>query len=254
MQGELRAAIERVTGESVLPQGSGRTDAGVHALGQVASFPLSAPIPEASLARALNRALPASIRVLSAKTAHRDFHARRSIAKKVYEYRIFRGELCPPWLARYVYAFHQPLDLPAMERAAGKVLGTHDFTSFAATDPEKEQRASGESGGPDGASPADNVRTIYESRWVAEERVSFGPQSAAYSMTAGGEFLIYRVAGNGFLHHMVRNLVGTFLEVGRQRRSAEDIPAVLAALARRQAGATAPARGLFLAAVEYADR
>src|SRR5450432_3212350 len=104
IQGELSNAIQRVTGERVLPQGSGRTDAGVHALAQVASFLLTAPIPAANLQRALNRALPESIRILSAVHAPADFHARHSARGKIYEYRIYRGETCPPWLARYVYA------------------------------------------------------------------------------------------------------------------------------------------------------
>src|SRR5271155_5527588 len=117
VQGELRDALARITGENVLPQGSGRTDAGVHALGQVASFALAAPIPEANLARALNRALPASIRVLSAARVESDFHARHSAQAKTYEYRIFRGEVCPPWQARYVYASPAPLDIDAMQRA-----------------------------------------------------------------------------------------------------------------------------------------
>ena len=116
IQGELSDAIERVTGERVLPQGSGRTDAGVHALGQVASFPLNAPIPPANLMRALNRALPESIRVLAAEIAPPGFHARHSAIEKTYEYRIFRGEICPPTLARFVYAFNWPLNLEAMTR------------------------------------------------------------------------------------------------------------------------------------------
>jgi len=124
VQGVLRDALARITGEDVLPQGSGRTDAGVHALGQVASFALAAPIPEANLARALNRILPAAIRVLSAARVASDFHARHSARAKTYEYRIFRSEICPPWLARYVYAWNAPLDVDAMQLATaydGKV-------------------------------------------------------------------------------------------------------------------------------------
>ncbi len=146
VQGELRDALARITGEEVLPQGSGRTDAGVHALGQVASFALAAPIPEANLARALNRTLPASIRVLSATRETSDFHARHSALAKTYEYRVFRGEICPPWLARYVYAFNAPLDVEAMQRAAVLVCGEHDFTSFAATDPDRLERDSDSTG------------------------------------------------------------------------------------------------------------
>src|ERR1700744_52218 len=118
VQGKLRDALLRITGEDVLPQGSGRTDAGVHALGQVASFALAAPIPEANLARALNRTLPAAIRVLSAARVTSDFHARHSAQAKTYEYRIFRGDICPPWQARYVYALNSPLNVQAMQCAA----------------------------------------------------------------------------------------------------------------------------------------
>src|SRR5277367_3802104 len=228
IQGELSDAIERVTGERVLPQGSGRTDAGVHALGQVASFPLSAPIPPANLARALNRTLPESIRVLSAEIAAPDFHARHSAVEKTYEYRIFRGEICLPTLARYVYALNWPLDVEAMARAAGDVLGEHDFSSFAANDPDASQRETGT------MREQDCLRTILESRWTELE-----------------DLLTYRVTGSGFLHHMVRNLVGTFLEVGRGAMAAESIRGILAARSRTAAGPTAPARGLFLVGVKY---
>src|SRR5277367_6354230 len=188
VQGLLRDALFRITGEDVLPQGSGRTDAGVHALGQVASFGLAAPIPEKNLARALNRKLPASIRVLSASRVRSDFHARHSARAKTYEYRIFRGEICPPWRARYVYALNIPLDVDVMQRAAARVLGVHDFTSFAASDSDS----------------TDHVRCLHTSQWIRAEE---------------DQLLLYRVRGNGFLHHMVRNLVGTFLEVGQIGRA-----------------------------------
>lgn len=226
IQGELQQAIERVTGECILPQGSGRTDAGVHALGQVASFPLAAPIPPANFQRALNRTLPESIRVLSAEIVPNDFHARHSACGKSYEYRIFRGEICPPFLSRYVYALNWPLEFAAMQAAARKVVGEHDFTSFAASDPDLTQRQQEE--------PASNVRTIFSSQWTQE-----------------GDLFLYRVHGNGFLHHMVRNLVGTFLAVGRGHYSPEDISVILEAKNRSHAGATAPARGLFLMSVDY---
>jgi tRNA pseudouridine38-40 synthase len=231
VQGELRDALARITGEKVLPQGSGRTDAGVHALGQVASFALAAPIPEANLARALNRALPASIRVLSASRERSDFHARHSALAKTYEYRVFRGEICPPWLARYVYAFNAPLDVEAMQRAALLVCGEHDFTSFAATDPDRVERES-----TNGDGSGTSVRRLHTSQWTLE---------------AENDLLLYRVRGNGFLHHMVRNLVGTFLEVGRGNVAETEIPAILESRARERAGPTAPARGLFLVDVEY---
>jgi tRNA pseudouridine38-40 synthase len=275
VQGELRAAIQRVTGEVVLPQGSGRTDAGVHAFAQVASFVLSAPIPEANFARALNRTLPAAIRVLQARIAPKGFHARHSARSKTYQYRIFRGEICPPWLARYVYGFKHPLDLEAMQQAAKQVLGDHDFTSFAATDPDLAQRADQlevaadePDDEPDSAAdepelePRGNVRTIYDSEWTEPLRtssdraaaVNLGCEPSSWTGALGEDaFLIYRVRGSGFLHHMVRNLVGTFLEVGRGNLNPQRIPAILEARSRAHAGPTAPARGLFLAEVEYSE-
>ncbi|ACO33465.1 MULTISPECIES: tRNA pseudouridine(38-40) synthase TruA [Acidobacterium] len=227
IQGELAAAVERITGERVLPQGSGRTDAGVHALGQVASFVLKAPIPAENLHRALNRTLPAAIRVLGAESMPEDFHARHSARSKWYEYRIFRGEVCPPWTARYVYALHWPLDVEAMRRAAAAFVGEHDFRSFAASDPDVAARGSEDA-------EESHVRTIFASGWAEED-----------------DLLIYRVHGNGFLHHMVRNLVGTMIGVGRRQFDAEDMPGLLALRDRSAAGATAPARGLFLYSVCY---
>lgn len=235
IQGTLAEAIERVTGENVLPQGSGRTDAGVHARGQVASFWLQAPIPAANLQHALNRTLPESIRVLSAETMPAEFHARHSARAKTYEYRIFQGEICPPWTARYAWALARSLHLARMQAAAPLVIGTHDFTSFAASDPALAERrdendGDGERGG--------HVRTIFASDWREERE-------------RAGEFLIYGVRGDGFLQHMVRNLVGTFVDVGRGRSEPEEVARILEARARSAAGATAPARGLFLDNVEY---
>ncbi len=229
VQGRLAAAIERITGERVLPQGSGRTDAGVHALGQVASFRLCAGIAPGSFMRALNHRLPASIRVLGAELAENKFHARHSSRSKVYEYRIWRGTLCPPWTAPYVYAWPWPLNLEAMREAAAAVLGVHDFRSFAAREPDMTTRAGSV------AEEANCVRTLLSSEW--EERPP--------------ELLCYRVRGTGFLHHMVRNLVGTFLDVGRGQMEPGAIALILATRNRAAAGATAPARGLFLDSVEY---
>jgi tRNA pseudouridine38-40 synthase len=232
VQGELRSALARVTGEEVLPQGSGRTDAGVHALGQVASFALAAPIPEANLMRALNRTLPASIRVLRAVRVTADFHARHKAQAKTYEYRIFRGEICPPWHAPYVYALNAPLNVEAMQQAAARVCGEHDFTSFAASDPDRVERDTPSIG----LDERGNVRCLHASEWILE---------------AERDLLLYRVRGNGFLHHMVRNLVGTFLEVGRGNLEEASIPPILESRSRERAGPTAPARGLFLVNVEY---
>jgi tRNA pseudouridine38-40 synthase len=233
VQGTLAAAIGRITGEQVLPQGSGRTDAGVHALAQVATFVTESSVPTANFVKALNDILPASVRVLAVAEAPAEFHARHSARAKTYRYRIYRESICPPFLARYVWHFPYPLDEAAMTRAAGLVVGEHDFTSFAAVDAER---------GLEGEVPSHfepgllsgNVRRIFSSGW---ERV--------------GEELVYTVRGSGFLHHMVRNLVGTFILVGKGTLQAEDVSRILAARDRSVAGATAPASGLFLVGVEY---
>jgi tRNA pseudouridine38-40 synthase len=257
IQGELQAALGRVTGESPLPQGSGRTDAGVHALAQVASFALLAPIPAGNLQRALNRTLPAAIRVLHAGVVPADFHARHSTIAKTYEYRVFLERpkggnvssnapaVCPPFLARYVYSYPWPLDFAALEQSAKAFVGTHDFLSFAATDPDEAARSGSRPTSPriedeDGLESSTAIRTIFVSAW--EQRTI--PE---------GELCIYRVRGSGFLHHMVRNLVGTMLDMGRGYRSADEIPAILEARMRAAAGPTAPACGLFLHSVEYPE-
>lgn len=249
IQGELQAALGRITGESPLPQGSGRTDAGVHALGQVASFALAAPIPAENLTRALNRTLPTAIRVLESKTVRSTFHARHSAVGKTYEYRVFRETLCPPFLTRYVYACPWPMDFEALQGSARVFEGEHDFLSFAATDPELTDRRPGLDSEPDlrpipregfqiEPPTAATVRRIFSSSW--EERSS-----------DAGKLLVYSVRGSGFLHHMVRNLVGTMLDVGRGRLRTDNISAIIAARSRAAAGPTAPARGLFLHSVEY---
>src|SRR5215470_19887748 len=139
IQDLLASAIGRVTGEKVLPQGSGRTDAGVHALAQVASFATTSPIPASNLVGALNDVLPAAIRVLFASEVPPDFHPRKSARAKNYRYRIFRNDICSPFLARYVWHYPYPLNEEAICGAAGQVVGEHDFTSFAAVDPERNQ-------------------------------------------------------------------------------------------------------------------
>lgn len=240
VQGALADAIRHVTGESVLPQGSGRTDTGVHALAQVASFALTAAIPPANLLRALNRVLPPAIRVLQMELVDEEFHARHSAIRKTYEYRVFcrhRGEpgsperICPPFLAPYVYDFRYAFDLDRANRAAAHVTGEHDFTSFAASDPDRATRMAQE-----GPETRGNVRQIYASGWK----------------TGVDSFLpVYQVTGSGFLHHMVRNLVGTFLDAACGRLDPDEVPRVLRACNRAAAGPTAPARGLFLVEVVY---
>ncbi|MFC5865471.1 tRNA pseudouridine(38-40) synthase TruA [Acidicapsa dinghuensis] len=236
IQGELQSAIGRILGsgwgEPPLPQGSGRTDAGVHALGQVASVALEAPVPADNLLRALNRTLPAAIRVLSVEPVPPEFHARHSARAKTYEYRIFRGNLCSPFLAPYVHPCRWKLDLASLQDAAQAVSGEHDFTSFAASDSDTTNRVND-----DESEPKSPIRTVYRSEWSTDE----------------GDLLLYRVRGNGFLHHMVRNLVGTMLEIGRGQFPAGSMARILESRNRSAAGPTAPAKGLFLHSVEYPD-
>ena len=223
VQGTLASAIGRVTGENVLPQGSGRTDAGVHSLAQVATFQTESVIPAGNLVVALNDILPGSVRVLEAREVSPEFHPRKSARAKTYRYRIYRGALCPPFLARYVWHYPYPLDENAMQEAAPLVEGQHDFTSFAAVDAErgKEENVS-------------NARRVFSSCWRRE-----------------AEEFIYEVRGSGFLHHMVRSLVGTFLLVGKGTLQPRDMVTILEAKNRSAAGATAPASGLYLVSVDY---
>jgi tRNA pseudouridine38-40 synthase len=285
VQGTLARAIHHITGETTLPQGSGRTDTGVHALAQVATVTLTNPIPGPNLHRALNRILPPSIRVLSVDEVPPDFHARHSARRKTYEYRILPGNrICSPMLAPYVWAFQRPLDLATLQQAATYVIGTHDFTSFAATDPDVTNRdgvlvmpnrpfvstgaKSSEAENPGSITflkgrdfrsavklttatrlqpltecftqpepppiPTTNTRTIYHSAWHQQQ-----------------DLYVYRVTGSGFLHRMVRNLVGTFVQTATGHIPVDAIPQALAARNRSAAGFTAPARGLFLVEVEY---
>jgi tRNA pseudouridine38-40 synthase len=238
VQSALAAAIQRVSGEAVLPQGAGRTDAGVHALGQVASFRLRAPIPPDSLRSALNRVLPAGILVHHAEHAPEEFHARHSACGKIYRYCVVRTEKCPPYMARYAVACRWPLNLPAMQAAAARIVGEHDFTSFAAADPDRSMRT-------DERTPA-AIRRIDLSTW---EETS----TPAGIHDDGQPMLYYTVQGSGFLHHMVRNLAGTFLEVGRGAIPPDAVRDILAARDRRVAGPTAPPNGLYLVRVLYPE-
>ncbi len=244
VQGVLAQALEQITGEEVLPQGAGRTDAGVHALAQVASFSLHAVIPAANLQRALNRILPPALRVLRAEVVPASFHARHSSRSKLYEYRIFERRtrsgssltaerVCSPFLASFVWDCRWPLHLEAMQRSATLLVGTQDFSAMAATSREPRDPPSSNVAHSSRPNP---VKTIYSSAWTELDGL-----------------LVYRVCGSGFLHHMVRNLVGTMVDIGRGSLQPEDLPRILASRDRSQAGPTAPAGGLYLVAVEYPD-
>jgi tRNA pseudouridine38-40 synthase len=214
IQGTLEAVAAEIEGKPVNVAGSGRTDAGVHALSQVAAFSLDNPIPAANLLRAMNRLLPPAIRVLSAEEAPADFHPRFHARAKTYEYRIFRGAVCDPFEWRFVHHYPYPLNEPRMAELARHFEGEHDFSAFAAAD---ERDAEGHS----------KVRTIYSS--IVER---------------AADRLVYRVRGSGFLKHMVRNLVGTLIEAGKG-----NLPEPGAF--PQQCGPTVPAKGLFLVSVEY---
>lgn len=254
VQGCLSDAVAEVTGERLLPQGSGRTDAGVHALGQVASLSLRANIPATNLHRALNRILPASIRILQTELVDESFHARHSARGKIYEYHLFERRkagsplvngrllerICSPFVAPYVWDCRWSLDLAAMRHASQPLLGALDFSSFAAGDLDKSQRSADEASDaadsdPDDAGP-NPVKTIHSVSWTRTE-----------------DLLTFRIHGSGFLHHMVRNIVGTLVEIGRGSMDASAMPSILSARDRSAAGPTAPASGLFLAEVLYPE-
>jgi tRNA pseudouridine38-40 synthase len=221
IQGTLEQVISGIEGRAVQVAGSGRTDAGVHALAQVAAFSIENPIPVDNLRRAVNRLLPRDIRVLQVEEAAPDFHPRFQARRKTYEYRIYRGEICSPFERRYVHHRPYPLAVDLMSASAPLLEGEHDFTAFAAADERDELERS-------------KVRTIFCSRLSAE-----------------GDRLIYRVTGSGFLKHMVRNIVGVLLEVGKGNVDREGFLARLEPGCESPPGPAAPARGLFLISVEY---
>lgn len=218
IQGKLETTLSRILGEPVEVSGSGRTDAGAHALGQVASFHCQNPMPCPALLEALRSYLPEDIGVLSCEEAAPRFHARLNATGKTYLYRVWNSPEPCVFDRRYVYRMEEPLDLSAMERAASMLLGTHDFLSFCSNKHFKKS----------------SLRTI-----------------SSLTIRRQGPEVRFTVTGDGFLYNMVRILVGTLLEVGTGRRSPEEIPQILAARNRAAAGYTVPAAGLFLTEVTY---
>ena len=221
IQRTLETILAGIEGAPVAVAGSGRTDAGVHALAQVAAFTLRNPLPVENLKKAMNRLLPRDIRVLAAAEAAPDFHPRYQARAKTYEYRIYRGEICRPFDRNYVHHYPFVLDAARMQELAPVIEGEHDFSAFAAAD---EKYREGHS----------RVRRVFSSR-----------------LENTGELLVYRVTGSGFLKHMVRNIVGVLLEAGKGNLGRADIEARLQPECGIPAGPTAPARGLFLVSVEY---
>jgi tRNA pseudouridine38-40 synthase len=225
VMGALIETLDKITGEKTRLYGCGRTDAGVHALGQVAHFKTRSPIPAENLQRALNSLLAPSIRVLAAEDVPLDFHARWHAAAKTYRYRILRAPVCPPFEWRYLYHYPYPLDEEAMTGTAPLFEGEHDFSAFGTWDPEDRDKS--------------KVRTVYSSRL---ERCSGQPE------------LVYTVRGRAFLRYMVRKLVGTLIDVGKGRLQPDDIPHLFASRDRSQAGPTVPPEGLYLVQVEYPEQ
>jgi tRNA pseudouridine38-40 synthase len=225
IQGALEAVLAEIEGAPVHIDGSGRTDAGVHALAQVAAFNLANPIPPENLRKAMNRLLPRDIRVLSVEQAPPDFHPRYGALAKTYEYRILRAEVCPPFDRLYVHHHPYPLNEAVMAELAPLLEGEHDFSAFAAAD-ETDALAL--------AQGRSKVRRIFSS-----------------CLERSGDRLIYRVRGSGFLKHMVRNIVGVLLEAGKGNLDRAAFETRLAPGCTIPAGPAAPARGLFLIGVEY---
>ena len=241
IQGLVSEVLHQLTQEQLTLHGAGRTDAGVHAWGQVASFKTHSELAPEDFVRALNALLPPSVRVRSVDEAGPDFHARWLAQAKTYHYCIYRGSIVPPSCWRWVLHEPCPLDFAAMANAARHFEGERDFTSFAASSGSEEHDRE-----------RTTVRTIYRSEWV---RVPARPvlDLPAGEVAMDSEEWIYVVRGKSFLRHMVRKIVGTLLEVGRGRFAASDIPSLLERRDRICSGPTAPAQGLWLVSVEYPD-
>jgi tRNA pseudouridine38-40 synthase len=227
IQGEIVNVLHRITQESIVLHGAGRTDAGVHALGQVGSFRTQAALSAEEFQRALNALLPPTIRIVNAEEVGPDFHARWSARGKIYRYRLYRGKVVPPMLWRYVLHYPFPLDEDAMRAAAARFVGTRDFASFAASTGSEEDDKE-----------RSTEREIY---------------SAELVRSADNEELIFTVRGRSFLRYMVRKMVGTLLDVGRGKLKPEDIDMLYELRDRSKSGPTVPPQGLCMVAVEHEE-
>ena len=218
IEAELNRCLADLLGEEIRVIGASRTDAGVHALGNVAGFDMTGRVPGNKIAYALNQRLPEDIRIQKSEEVDGDWHPRRRESRKTYEYRIYRGEFPMPVKRLYSYFVYTPLDVGRMREAAAYLEGEHDFKSFCQT----------------GAQVESTVRTIH-SLWVEEQDSD----------------LVVRVCGSGFLYNMVRIMAGTLVEVGQGKREPESMREILGALDREAAGPTAPAHGLTLVKYEF---
>lgn len=230
IQGVLEEVLARFADAPVTVHGAGRTDAGVHAVGQVASVRLATSIDESTLARALNAQLPEAIRVVHAQAAPDDFHARFSATSKTYRYLISAEPVAWPFTRKMIWHVPERLNVMDMRRAARFLVGRHDFTAFRST----------------GGGPADSVRTV-----TRAEVLNLKHADTLRPGGVTGDVIAIDVAADGFLRHMVRAVVGTLVEVGRGWRRPESVENLVSGVSRAEAGATAPPHGLFLMRVDY---
>ncbi len=217
IQGELMRVLQIIAKKRVVVTGSSRTDAGVHSIGLTANFHLKIKIASESLQKALNALLPQDIRIMECQVMDRSFNARFSAKRKVYVYKIFFGQTVSPFICRYVHHIPYPLNLRQMRKCIPYFIGEKNFSSFTSDEPDKNR-----------------IREISE-----------------FTMRVRGEEITFTIAGKSFLRYMVRNIIGTIIDVGRGKLKPKDIPSIFKAKDRRAAGQTAPAKGLTLARVEY---
>ncbi len=227
IQGEIVSVLQQLTQEKIILHGAGRTDAGVHALGQVASFRTQSGLSAQEFQRALNALLPPTIRIVGAEEVGPDFNARWSARGKTYRYRLYRGKVVPPAIWRYVLHYPFPLDEDAMRDAAARFVGMHDFASFAAS-----------TGSEDDDKERSTEREIY---------------STELARTPDNEELVFTVRGRSFLRYMVRKMVGTLLDVGRGKLTAADIERLYELRDRSKSGPTVPPQGLVMVEVQHEE-
>jgi tRNA pseudouridine38-40 synthase len=227
IQEVIQTAIEKMTGEQVCLIGSGRTDAGVHALAQVANFHIDSKIPLEGLLKGLNSLLPEDIAILAISEAFPDFHSIRNSICKIYCYHILVSDIKSPFWHKRAWLINRPLDLYSMKAALPPLIGTHDFSAFKAS----------------GSNAKTNIRTIYLCEIKPITWKIFHP--------SGRPHYIFTIAANGFLRYMVRNIVGLLVQIGLGKRPHEDMANVIASMDRSSAGPTAPPQGLYLKQVYY---
>jgi tRNA pseudouridine38-40 synthase len=227
VQGEIINVLRRLTQENITLHGAGRTDAGVHALGQIGSFRTQSTLTAAEFQRALNAILPPSIRIMQSEETGPQFNARWSAKGKIYRYRIYRGKVVPPDVYRYVLHYPFPLNEEAMREATALFLGTHDFSSFAASTGSEED---------------DKERSMEREVYAAE-----------LLRSPDNEELIFSIRGRSFLRYMVRKIVGTLLDVGRGKLTVEDVERLFALKDRSKSGPTVPAQGLTMVEVQLEE-